>query len=499
MNNLLNDLFNIIDITLIDLNEDKVYLYDKYTENPSSISYEQYFERCKKSIHPDYTNIYFNEISANNLPLDNYKIINYLKLSNLLIYDNYTDLVKLLPGNKIFIVSYKSEEKTLKEENNEISNDITDLILNIENTLESISRDNNEINNLYNYFSSLLYDVVKKNPQINKYYEGKLISKMNNFTEYLLIVDDDNLTRSIFKKAFSSYNIIEAKNGEEAVEILSNNLKTNEKNIVGMFLDLKMPVMDGFGVLDFLNEKKLLNKMPVVIISADDSKDTKEKVYSYAIADMIEKPFNFEIINKRLSNMIRMYSKNNYLSEIIKFQNKDLSSILENYVNAYLIDNKSVYEKVTELLSLMLNDNKNIIINASKYYDVGLKLVPVTYFNGFSNLNDDEKKVVYSYPNKSILVLNNIDSLDEKTKEYAKNISMMHNERYDGKGFPNFLKGKQIPLYVYLVNIAYEYARGIIKNISKEEMIKIIVSKSGTKYSEESIEIFSKISGDIKC
>ncbi len=64
MNNLINDLFNIIDITLIDLNEDKVYLYDKYTDNPSSISYEDYFERCKKSLHPDYANTYFNEISA---------------------------------------------------------------------------------------------------------------------------------------------------------------------------------------------------------------------------------------------------------------------------------------------------------------------------------------------------------------------------------------------------------------------------------------------------
>lgn len=498
MNNLINDLFNIIDITLIDLNEDKVYLYDKYTENPSSISYEDYFERCKKSLHPDYANTYFNEISANNLPIDGYKTINFLKLSNLLIYDNYTALVKLLPGNKVFIVSFKSEEKPKKEEKNDISSDITDLILNIENTLESISRDNNEVNNLYNYFSSLLYDVVKKNPEINKYYEGKLISKMNNFTEYLLIVDDDDLTRSIFKKAFSSYNIIEAKNGEEAVEIINNNLKTNEKNIVGMFLDLKMPVMDGFGVLDFLNEKRLLNKMPVVIVSADDSKDTKEKVYAYEIADMIEKPFNFEIINKRLNNMVRMYSKNNYLSDIIKSQNKDLSSILESYVNSYIIDNSAVYKKASEVLSLMLTDNKDIIINASKYYDVGLKLVPVSYFNGFNNLNEDEKKVIYSYPNKSVMVLNNTNFLDEKTKEYAKNICLMHNERYDGKGFPKSLKGEEVPLYIYLVNIAYEYARGIIKNVSKEDMIKLIVSKNGTKYSPESIEIFNKISGDIK-
>ena len=96
------------------------------------------------------------------------------------------------------------------------------------------------------------------------------------------------------------------------------------------------------------------------------------------------------------------------------------------------------------------------------------------------------------------MVLNNMNSLDEKTKKYAKNICLMHNERYDGKGFPKSLKESEIPLYVYLVKIAYEYARGTIKNISKEEMIKIIISKNNTKYSPESIEIFNKISGDIK-
>ena len=159
--------------------------------------------------------------------------------------------------------------------------------------------------------TSLVEDIIHKNPDINKNYESKLINKVNKVSSSLLIIDDDSLTRSIFKKAFSSYyNIIEAQNGEEAVEILGKYENSSYDKIVGIFLDLKMPVMDGFGVLDFLKEKRYLSKIPVIIVSADDTKDTKEKVYAYEIADMIEKPFNFEIIVKRVNNMIkREYSK----------------------------------------------------------------------------------------------------------------------------------------------------------------------------------------------
>lgn len=508
MNNYLNPILNVFNLTLIDINKDEVSLlnYQNELTITEKIGYEEFYLRCKKSIHPDYVNLYFDKISINNLENVDYAIVNYLKLSNLLSYDNYTDIIKPLEDNKIILISFKNEKKTsvsVNNSNNELSDDVTELIMNIENTLESINKDNYEINNLYNYFSSLVEDLIHKNPQINKSYENKLANIVNNISSSLLIVDDDDLTRSIFKKAFSKfYNIMEAKNGEEAVELINNSLTSNDSNnIVGMFLDLKMPVMDGFGVLDYLKEKRLLGKLPVIIVSADDSKDTKEKVYTYEIADMIEKPFNFEIIVKRVNNMIKMYTKNNSINEIIKSQNKCLKSFLSNYINAYLIDNENVYviaSKVIEKLLTKYDKDTDIngILMASKYYDVGLKTVPYKYFTNLNNLSDKEKDSIYLYPKTGSEIIMFAD-LDDSIYEYAVNIIKLHNERFDGKGFPNGTLGKDIPFYVYIVNIGYEYANGIIHGNTKENILNQIKNKSGAKYDPDIILLLESISGEL--
>ncbi len=508
MNNYLNPILNVFNLTLIDINKDEVSLlnYQNELTVTEKFSYEEFYLRCKKSIHPDYINLYFDKISINNLENVDYAIVNYLKLSNLLSYDNYTDIVKPLEDNKIILISFKNEKKAstnINSNNNELSDDVTELIMNIENTLESINKDNYEINNLYNYFSSLVEDLIHKNPQINKSYENKLANIVNNISSSLLIVDDDDLTRSIFKKAFSNfYNIMEAKNGEEAVELINNTLtKSDSNNIVGMFLDLKMPVMDGFGVLNYLKEKRLLGKLPVIIVSADDSKDTKEKVYTYEIADMIEKPFNFEIIVKRVNNMIKMYTKNNSINEIIKSQDKVLKEFLNNYIKAYLVDNENVYNIASKVIEKLLvkydsNTDVNNILLASKYYDIGLKTVPYKYFSNINSISDKEKDSIYMYPKTGSEIIKYAD-LDDNIYNYAVNIIGLHNERFDGKGFPNGTIGKDIPFYVYIVNIGYEYANGIVHGNAKENIIKQIVSKSNAKYDPNIISLFESISGEL--
>ena len=295
---------------------------------------------------------------------------------------------------------------------------------------------------------------------------------------------------------------MEAKNGEEAVELINNTLtKSDSNNIVGMFLDLKMPVMDGFGVLNYLKEKRLLGKLPVIIVSADDSKDTKEKVYTYEIADMIEKPFNFEIIVKRVNNMIKMYTKNNSINETIKSQDKVLKEFLNNYIKAYLVDNENVYNIASKVIEKLLvkydsNTDVNNILLASKYYDIGLKTVPYKYFSNINSISDKEKDSIYMYPKTGSEIIKYAD-LDDNIYNYAVNIIGLHNERFDGKGFPNGTIGKDIPFYVYIVNIGYEYANGIVHGNAKENIIKQIVSKSNAKYDPNIISLFESISGEL--
>lgn len=106
----------------------------------------------------------------------------------------------------------------------------------------------------------------------------------------ILVADDSNIIRNFVKRIFSDkYNVGVAQNGEEALQIIKANLGNEE--IVALLLDLNMPKVDGFAVLDYINENQLFNKIPVSIISGDCSKDTIAKAFGYPIVDMLAKPF----------------------------------------------------------------------------------------------------------------------------------------------------------------------------------------------------------------
>ena len=110
-------------------------------------------------------------------------------------------------------------------------------------------------------------------------------------TKTILVVDDSNIVRNFVKRIFNStYNVGVAENGEEAISIINSN-KDND-NIVAVLLDLNMPVVDGFAVLDFMKKNNLFLKIPVSIISGDSSKETIDRAFTYQIVDMLGKPFN---------------------------------------------------------------------------------------------------------------------------------------------------------------------------------------------------------------
>lgn len=107
----------------------------------------------------------------------------------------------------------------------------------------------------------------------------------------ILVVDDSNIIRNFVKRIFSdSYNVGTAKDGEEAIRIIKANM--NNSFIETILLDLNMPRVDGFAVLEFMRQNNLLKKMPVSIISGDSSKETIDRAFTYEIVDMLEKPFN---------------------------------------------------------------------------------------------------------------------------------------------------------------------------------------------------------------
>ncbi len=108
--------------------------------------------------------------------------------------------------------------------------------------------------------------------------------------DILMVVDDSSVITSFVEKIFKDeYEVLKAKNGVEAIQIIRNNFN---KNFVGMFLDLNMPNFNGFQVLDTFKANNLFKKIPVFILTGDDTKDSINKVFSYPIVDVLNKPFN---------------------------------------------------------------------------------------------------------------------------------------------------------------------------------------------------------------
>lgn len=119
----------------------------------------------------------------------------------------------------------------------------------------------------------------------------------------IIVADDSEIIKNIVEKALSSeFNVLKASNGKEAIDHIVND---TERKIVGLLLDLNMPEYDGFMVLNYFKNNNLFNRIPVAIISGDDSKDTIDKAFTYGIVDMLNKPFSMDNVKNIVNKMIR--------------------------------------------------------------------------------------------------------------------------------------------------------------------------------------------------
>ena len=120
----------------------------------------------------------------------------------------------------------------------------------------------------------------------------------------ILVADDSKLISNIIDRAFrDKYDIISAENGEEAIEIIKNNV---DDSIIGLFLDLNMPKVNGFEVLDYFKKNNLFQRIPVCIITGDAQKEKIDKVFTYDIVDVLVKPFTFEKVREEVEKIINL-------------------------------------------------------------------------------------------------------------------------------------------------------------------------------------------------
>jgi putative two-component system response regulator len=508
--NLLKSFDNVY---LIDVIKDTIYNYnieDNYVKLKGSESFLGFLDKEKLLVSEESIDNYTNVLSGNFEDVvsmtykknDNYVTSEFCLIAKKLNYEN---------SELIFVMNSRSTNLSvsnngLSDEEKRVIGDISNVILKIYNAIDADDKENSG----YVYIRGLLEDLTSSHEILSSKLEKSIYNEASKGKNSLLIVDDDIITRNILKKAFENdFNIETASNGKEAIELLDNNYKNSSEvlNFVGIFLDIAMPVLDGFAVLEYLKNNGLINAMPVIIISAAEDKETRQRVYSYNIADMLEKPFNLEIIRLRINSFINLYKNSNNLTNLIINKDKDVNQILKVIEESYFYDNKEViylvsnYAKILatkyleEYPSCGLNPSLiNKLYEASKYFNIGKCLVPDKVKHK-QDLGVEEESMYHAHATNGAILVKRLlmNTNDNMLAEYAYNIALSHHENYDGSGYPNRLSGNNIPLYVQIASLAIMYKKYYLEKLNHETIAANIIGLEGKCFSSELINVFREV------
>ena len=518
------------EVLIIDVVEDKIYKYINSNGNfncESTQSYVEYFNTCKSFIYEDDIEKYIESLSISKLEASaNTITVNYRMFDNLLgTYMNYTNNISLYnENNKKIIVVLVSPAGDTKEYQN-TDNTKSKLEGKINKLIDAVSMSMLKIHNIINmdnnlrtkdeYVNSILVGLTTEFPELNKSFNENAGVIYNSGKTSILIVDDDKMSCSSISKIFNNdYDVITASNGKEAIDIL-NDSKQNNVTISCIFLDLIMPVLDGFSVLDYLNDNNYLNKLPVIIISGNYDKETRKRAYSYQIADMLEKPFNAQVIRHRIENLISLYRSSSILNEMMLEQNEDIKKVVYSIVTAYETDNSiaiNLIKKLMKILSMQVsvaypeyNISSNMIDKlaaSSIYYGIGNYTLPKSILYKKGSYTENEIAILKTTNiNGSAIVkhviANNNHEIDPK---YCYEITRYYNERYDGTGYPEGLSSDSIPLSSQIASLVIEYINllNTMTPVDYSRINSLIIMEAGHKFNPKVVEAFKNVQEDFE-
>lgn len=339
----------------------------------------------------------------------------------------------------------------------------------------------------------------------------------------ILIVDDSELNRSLLSDMLcADFDIIEAENGQEAVDILHE----NELEIALMLLDIVMPVMDGFEVLSVMNKTGSIKTIPVIMISAESGGSYIDRAYNLGAIDYISRPFDERTVKHRVVSNYLLTIKQKEMSQLLSAQmfekEKDNSIMIE--ILSHIVEFRNGesglhvlhVHTLTEMFlkKLMEKTDKypltqkeiRMICNASALHDIGKISIPSEVLNKPGRFTPEEFAIMKMHTVEGAKMLQDVPfRSNEEIVKYGYQICRWHHERYDGKGYPDGLKGDNIPIAAQVVAIADVYDALTSKRVYKdayshEEAIAMILrgecgcfnpilleclKELGTKISEE--------------
>lgn len=349
-----------------------------------------------------------------------------------------------------------------------------------------------------------------------------------NKRNILLIVDDAETNRVILGEMFrEQFEIAEAENGNEAIQFL----KEKNRDIIAVLLDVIMPEVDGFGVLEFMKSQDLLDVIPVILITSDTTKESQVKGYDYGAFDIIQKPFVPNIVMHRLKNAVTLYRHQDILEERLKEQAlkiEEQSKILKES-NEAMIDALSAVVEFRNLESgehikrikyftwLLLNhvdekypeynldeEKKQSIVKASSMHDIGKIGISDAILLKPGKLTKEEFTVMKQHTTIGCDILKQFAYIQDKEfYQYCYDICRSHHERWDGRGYPDGLLEDEIPISAQVVSIADVYDALVSKRVYKsafahEEAVEMILEGQCGIFSPKLLECFKESEGEFK-
>ena len=339
----------------------------------------------------------------------------------------------------------------------------------------------------------------------------------------ILIADDSEMNRELLAAILEEeYDIIQVNDGVQAVDCLQR----QAEEISLLLLDIVMPHMDGFEVLSYMNKEHWIDAIPVVIISSENSPIYIKRGYDLGATDFIEKPFDANMVLRRSANAILLGAKQRRMTSIVSNQiyEREKSSKLMINILSHIVEFRNGesglhvlhIQTITEMLLRQLVQKENnryalskeqirMITTASALHDIGKISIPDEILNKPGRLTAEEFAVIkgHSMAGANMLSELPLDQKEEPLVKTAYEICRWHHERYDGGGYPDGLKGEEIPVSAQVVALADVYdaltsERCYKDAYSHEKAIEMILAGQCGAFNPLMLECLLDISSSLK-
>ncbi|MBQ4536559.1 MAG: response regulator [Lachnospiraceae bacterium] len=351
----------------------------------------------------------------------------------------------------------------------------------------------------------------------------------------ILIVDDSKFNREVLKNILDDdYQIIEAENGQEALDMVEKHMQ----EIAAIFLDIVMPIMDGVTFLKKMTDKKYLGRFPVLVVTSEQSVESVAECFEYGAADYIRKPVNTDFVKQRLDKLLDLYVQKNEFQEKVEHQtvtlrtqyhvlqkqaaqlkktNENIIEMLGTVVEYRNLEGRRHTARVREFTRILgthvmegypeyeLDEEKvSAIAMASVLHDVGKVMISDEILLKPAKLTEEEFEYVKSHSLRGYEIVSSMADLwAGEHMEYTKDIVRYHHEKYDGSGYPDGLKGDEIPISAQLVSLADCYESLISESVYKdaipyEDAFNMILQGECGVFSYKLLECFRKAKQELE-